>query len=54
MGDGLFVTPKHSNSSFVMLYMIHEMDIDYLVVSEMINISNFFEFNCMLSIGANL
>jgi hypothetical protein len=38
MGDGLFVAPKRSNSSFIMLYLIHEMDIDYLIVDEMINI----------------
>jgi hypothetical protein len=31
-------TPKRSNSTFTMLYLVHEMDIDYLVVDEMINI----------------
>jgi hypothetical protein len=38
MGDGLFVAPKHSNYTFIMLYLVHETDIDYLVVDEMINI----------------
>jgi hypothetical protein len=39
MGDGLFAAPKHSNSTFIMLYLVHEMDIDYLVVDEMVTIS---------------
>jgi hypothetical protein len=34
-----------------MLYVIHEMDIDYLVVDEMENISNLFDYTCMFSIG---
>jgi hypothetical protein len=38
MGDGLFVESKRSNYTFIMLYLVHEMDIDYLVVDEMINI----------------
>jgi hypothetical protein len=38
MGDGLFATPKHSNYIFIMLYLVHEMDINYLIVDEMINI----------------
>jgi hypothetical protein len=38
MGDGLFAAPKRSNSSFIMLYLVHEMDIEYLIVDEMINI----------------
>jgi hypothetical protein len=42
MGDGLFVVLKQSNSTFIMLYLYHEMDIDYLVVDEMINISKLF------------
>jgi hypothetical protein len=29
---------KHSNSTFIMLYLIHEMDVDYLVVDELVNI----------------
>jgi hypothetical protein len=38
MGDGLFTAPKRNNSSFIMLYLVHMMDIDYLIVDEMINI----------------
>jgi hypothetical protein len=38
MGDGLFTAPKPSNYTFIMLYLVHEMDIDYLLVDEMINI----------------
>jgi hypothetical protein len=49
MGDGLFAAPKRSNSTFIMIYLVHEMDIDYLVVGEMI-ISELFDHNCMLRI----
>jgi hypothetical protein len=28
-----------SNSTFIILYLIHEMDVDYLVVDEMVNIN---------------
>jgi hypothetical protein len=38
MGDGLFTEPKRSNSTFKMIYLYHEMVVDYLVVDEMINI----------------
>jgi hypothetical protein len=38
MGDGLFAMFKHSNSTFIMLYLVNEMDIDCLVVDKMINI----------------
>jgi hypothetical protein len=38
MGDGLFAAPKHSNSTFIMLYLVHETNIDYLVVNEVLNI----------------
>jgi hypothetical protein len=38
MGDDLFAALKRSNSTFIMLYLVHETDIDYLVVDEMINI----------------
>jgi hypothetical protein len=38
MGDGLFVVAKRSNYTFVMLSLVHEMDIDHLIVDEMINI----------------
>jgi hypothetical protein len=51
MGDGLFAKFKHSNSTFIMLYLYHEMVIDYLVVDEMIIISKLFDYNCMLRIG---
>jgi hypothetical protein len=54
MGDDLLAESKHSNSTFIMLYMIHEMDIDYLVVDEMVNISKLFDYTCMFSVGANL
>jgi hypothetical protein len=54
MGDGLFTVFKRSNSSFIMLYLIHEMDIDYFVVKEMINISKLFDYTCMFSVGAHL
>jgi hypothetical protein len=39
MGDGLFAKSKCSNSTSIMVYLVHEMDIDYLVVDEMINIT---------------
>jgi hypothetical protein len=38
MGDGLLTESKRSNSTFIMLYLCHEMDVNYLVVQEMINI----------------
>jgi hypothetical protein len=34
----LFAAPKHSNSTFIMLYLVHETNIDYLVVNEVLNI----------------
>jgi hypothetical protein len=46
MGDGLFAAPKHSNSTFIMLYLVHEM-----VADEMVNISKLFDYTCMLRIG---
>jgi hypothetical protein len=49
MGNDLFTAPKRSNSTFIMIYLVHEMDIDYLVVDEMI-ISKLFDHNCMLRI----
>jgi hypothetical protein len=54
MGDDLFAVFKRSNSTFIMLYLVHEMDIDYLVVNEIINISKLFDYNCMFSIGGKL
>jgi hypothetical protein len=38
MGDGMFTESKRSNYTFIILYLVHEMDIDYLVVDKMINI----------------
>jgi hypothetical protein len=38
MGNTCLLLSFSSNSTFIMLYLIHEMDIDYLVVDEMINI----------------
>jgi hypothetical protein len=43
MGDGLFAVFKCSNSTFIMLYLVHEMDVDYWVADEMINISKLFD-----------
>jgi hypothetical protein len=51
MGDGLFAAPKRSNSTFIMLYLYHEMDVDCLVVQEMVNISKLFDYTYMLRIG---
>jgi hypothetical protein len=39
MGDDLITVSKHHNSTFIMLYLYHEMEVDYLVVDEMININ---------------
>jgi hypothetical protein len=50
MGDGLFAAPKCSNSTFIMLYLVHEMVIDYLVVDEVVNISKLFDYTSMLGI----
>jgi hypothetical protein len=49
MGDGLFAESKCNNSTFTMLY--HEMDVDYLVVEEIVNISKLFDYTCMLRMG---
>jgi hypothetical protein len=49
MGDGLFAAPKCSNYTFIMLYLVHETDIDYLIVDEIL-ISKLFDHNCMLRI----
>jgi hypothetical protein len=54
MGDGLFTASKHSNSTFIMLYLCHEIDVDYLVADEVVNISKLLDHNCMFCIGANL
>jgi hypothetical protein len=51
MDDGLFVAPKRTSSTFIMFYLYREMDIDYFVVDEMMNISKLFDYTCMFSIG---
>jgi hypothetical protein len=38
MGDGLFAESKRNNYTFIMLYLVHYMNIDYMIVDEMINI----------------
>jgi hypothetical protein len=37
MSDGLFAVLKRSNSTFI-IYLYHEIDVNYMVVDEMINI----------------
>jgi hypothetical protein len=54
MGDTCLLQSFNSNSTFITLYLIHEMDIEYLIVDEIINISKLFNYTCMFSIGANL
>jgi hypothetical protein len=54
IGDGLIVESKHSNSTFIILYLYHVMNVDYLVLDEMINISKLSDCTCMVSVGANL
>jgi hypothetical protein len=51
MGDDLFAAHKRSNYTLIMLYLVHEMDIDYLVVDERVIISKLFDYTCMFSIG---
>jgi hypothetical protein len=51
MSDTCPLQSFSSNSTFIMLYLYHELDVDYLVVNEMINISKLFDYNCMISIG---
>jgi hypothetical protein len=50
MGNTCPLESFTSNSTFIMLYLIHEMDVDYLVVEEMVNISKLFDYTCMFSI----
>jgi hypothetical protein len=54
MGDGLIAVSIGSNYTFIMLYLCHEMDVDYLLVEVMVNISKLFDYSCMFSTGANL
>jgi hypothetical protein len=51
MGDTCLLQSFNSNSTFIILYLYHEMDIDYLVVDKRINISKLFDYTCMFSIG---
>jgi hypothetical protein len=51
MGNTCLLQSFSSNSTFIMLYLVHEMDIDYLVVDEMINVSTLFDYTCMFSTG---
>jgi hypothetical protein len=46
MGDGLLAVSKGSNSTFIMLYLYHEVDVDDLVVDEMIKIKK-----CLITIA---
>jgi hypothetical protein len=54
MSDTCPLQSFSSNSTFIMLYLFYVMDVDYLVVDEMINISKLFDYTCMFSVGANL
>jgi hypothetical protein len=38
MGNACLLQSFSSNSIFIMINLVHEMDIDYMVVDEMINI----------------
>jgi hypothetical protein len=51
IGNTCLLQSFSSNSTFIMLYLVHEMDIDYLVVDEMTNISKLFYHTCMFRIG---
>jgi hypothetical protein len=46
MGATYLLQSFSSNSTFIMLYLIHQMDIDYLVVDKLINIKN-----CLVTIA---
>jgi hypothetical protein len=39
MSDSCLLQSFSSNSTFIMLYLYHEMDVDYLVADEMIHIN---------------
>jgi hypothetical protein len=51
MGATCLLQSFSSNCTFIMLYLYHEMEVDYLVVDEMFNISKLIDYNCMFSIG---
>jgi hypothetical protein len=50
MGEA-FIESKCSNSTFILLYLYHGMDIDSLVADELVNILKLFDYTCMFSIG---
>jgi hypothetical protein len=54
MGNKCQLQSFSSNSTFIMLYLYHEMEIDCLVVEEMILISTLFDYNYMFNIGCKL
>jgi hypothetical protein len=54
MGATCLLQSFNSNSIFIILYLYHEIEVDYLVVDKMFNISKLIDYNCMFSIGANL
>ena len=39
MSDACSLLSFRSNSTFIILYLYHEMDVDYLVVDELFNIN---------------
>jgi hypothetical protein len=51
MGNTCLLQSFSSNSTFIMLHLIHKMDFDYLEVEEMVNISRLFDYTCMFSMG---
>jgi hypothetical protein len=53
MSDSCPLQSFSTNSTFIMLYLYHEVDADFLVVDEMVNISKLLDHNCMFSIVAN-
>jgi hypothetical protein len=51
MGNTCLLQSFSSNYTFIMLDLIHDMEVDFLVVEEMVNISKLFDYSCMFSIG---
>jgi hypothetical protein len=51
MGNTCLLQSFSSNSTFIMLYLYHEMEVNYLVVEVMINISKLFGYTYMFRIG---
>jgi hypothetical protein len=50
MGATCLLQSFNSNSTRIMLYLYHEMEVDYLVVNEMFHISKLIDYNCMFNI----